>query len=259
MALSSEDYVKLAAHVLHVLPGSLRSAEIASAALEQSMLRELRRSGLDLDPGTDPIDLARRIGQAIKNHISRTSARQLIITGTKNGGWQLGNRAIKSLTGSDAYSKPHNSTYTGLCGEYAVMSELLHCEWNATKLPEDNGIDILAKKGDEIRTVQVKTSHPSGGDPERYDFQLHKRVESVHGGIRHYSILVMRRPIARRWINDYLILAGRDLQEFDHDGVITSTSDGRWLISMTIEGEAYMANGARDLRDRVNNFKRNFL
>lgn len=52
-----------------------------------------------------------------------------------------------------------NSTqFFGKAGEYAVMAELLFRDFNANNMTVDEGIDIIASKGNNFYFVQVKTT-----------------------------------------------------------------------------------------------------
>jgi len=52
----------------------------------------------------------------------------------------------------------HNTQFFGKAGEYAVMAELLFRDFNANNMTVDEGIDIIASKGNNFYFVQVKTT-----------------------------------------------------------------------------------------------------
>lgn len=52
----------------------------------------------------------------------------------------------------------HNTQFFGKAGEYAVMAELLFRGFNANNMTVDEGIDIIASKGNNFYFVQVKTT-----------------------------------------------------------------------------------------------------
>lgn len=53
---------------------------------------------------------------------------------------------------------PMYKDFMGRAGEYVVMSELMYRGYNATRMPIDNGIDIVAVKNNIYYYIQVKTT-----------------------------------------------------------------------------------------------------
>lgn len=52
-----------------------------------------------------------------------------------------------------------NTTYTGTAGEYLIMSELLFQGYNVNKMTVDEGVDVVASKGNRFYFIQVKTAY----------------------------------------------------------------------------------------------------
>jgi len=61
----------------------------------------------------------------------------------------------------------NSNLFIGKAGEYIVAGELLFRGFNATILPVDVGIDIMAEKKNKIFNIQVKTSNSRNS---RYNF-----------------------------------------------------------------------------------------
>lgn len=194
----------LTVSVLHAMGRKARSKEIAEYAVSSAFQLISSHGKFSEFGGLHPSELARLITLAVQKHCSTTAPKRTVVTGTKTGGWELGPAASKLLPQViDHLRLPPDTGFTGLVGEFAVMSELAGCGWNAAKLAHDDGVDILAVKGHDLRTLQVKTAHESGGC---YRFTLRSAAHRLHANLRHYYVLVLRTVDGHRFTNDYLIL-----------------------------------------------------
>ncbi len=54
--------------------------------------------------------------------------------------------------------EPISTQYVGKAGEHLVVSELLFKGYNASIMSVDEGLDIVATKGERLYNIQVKTS-----------------------------------------------------------------------------------------------------
>lgn len=67
-------------------------------------------------------------------------------------------RVTTELSEDTSEELTHNTQFFGKAGEYAVMTELLFRGFNANNMTVDEGIDIIASKGNNFYFVQVKTT-----------------------------------------------------------------------------------------------------
>lgn len=67
-------------------------------------------------------------------------------------------KPITQISDEDKEELTHNTQFFGKAGEYAVMAELLFRDFNANNMTVDEGIDIIASKGNNFYFVQVKTT-----------------------------------------------------------------------------------------------------
>lgn len=67
-------------------------------------------------------------------------------------------RPVLGVPDDDNEELTHNTQFFGKAGEYAVMAELLFRDFNANNMTVDEGIDIIASKGNNFYFVQVKTT-----------------------------------------------------------------------------------------------------
>jgi hypothetical protein len=253
--------LKIAVQVLFTSGAKkLTAAEIVAIALRPESLQQWRMMGLEFAADPDHFDLARSIGATLSRHVAGNSATRRMIDGTRRG-WTLGPKANTVLSAARAdFAPSESSQFIGLAGEYAVISELLASDWNATKLPFDDGVDVVATQRHEIRTLQVKTAHAVQINPERFQFQINREAHEKYANIRHYYVLVLRRRLPYRWLNDFMLLSTSDVESFNERGAFYGGDNGRWMVMVEIRGERYLMRGMDefDVTDRMNSFKTRF-
>ncbi len=239
----------------------MRSTAIAEAALSSEFRALLVRNGITaIREFEDPTLLGQRIGQVLQRYVARTSESRQQISGNTTRGWKLGPLAHRLLhTTLEELQVPDSTSRTGLVGEYAVMSELFACDWNVAKLPYDDGIDLLARKADEIRTVQVKTVHPTCTTPETFQVQIPTAAHTAHNSVRHYYVIVLRRNHGFRRINDFLILSPADFRRLQsRDDVRGGEDSTAWRFTIVIANGRYKV-GDSDLTENVNRWRSVFV
>jgi hypothetical protein len=259
MDLTLDQVLDIASHVLHTTDKTLRSRDIADYALHRQNQKAWNDRGIFLkDVSVE--DLARIIGSRLAQHVKALSLAQRVVTGTASRGWSLGRKASRHLSAAHVeFARPPSSQFTGQGGEYAVMSELLFCGWNVSKLAVDDGIDIFARKGSDVRTVQVKTSHGDARDATRFLFVLDRRAHDAHIRITHYYVLVMRSLRPAGWSTDFLILSAPDFQLYQRKGLIPATEKDSWSITIRLEDGRFLLADEEDVTARVNSFAQAFL
>jgi len=196
-----------------------------------------RGAHLESNLNADPIDLSARIAQMLGQHVRNVPTSRRVIDGNKHG-WSLGPKAPTVISTNGPEFAPSGSTqHTGLAGEFAVISELLFCRWNATKLPVDDGVDVVATQGHELRTVQVKTGYSN---------------------LHHYYAFVMRRMLPLRWFNDLLLMTSGDIESLDSRGALGGGPSGKWTLCIEVANGRYFTRSGIDLTEKVNSFKTQF-
>lgn len=102
---------------------------------------------------------------------------------------------------------PKTSTlYVGKAGEFAVLSELLFYEFNASIMSIDDGIDIVASKNSRYFHIQVKTTIESIKDQNKFMFNLEaNKFYSNNDSITFY-IFVLRTKNKYHYLNDYAVI-----------------------------------------------------
>ena len=122
-------------------------------------------------------DLSKKIGLAISNDIRKNKKTRFKNVKGKQGQNRKGMYQLKRQKKSDdikiaeavnksgrTYVKEidkERDRYTGKAGEFAVISELLFRQYNASLTSLDNGIDIIALKDGMTYYIQAKTDRKS--------------------------------------------------------------------------------------------------
>jgi hypothetical protein len=253
---TAEQLIQLAVLALLRHPDTMFPAgEIADLILSRDFRHEWARFGLSTWQA-DRDELARKLGQALSQHVRRTRKSDRAVERYPKNNWSYGNRAIQFLGGAHAdFPDQIDRTRRGLVGEFAVIAELLARGWNAGKLPVDDGVDIVATRKDELRTIQVKTGIASRQYPVEFKFTVDAAAQERYGGITHFYALVMRRYVVRRWVHDVIVLPSRDLVQW---GVRAGNAEApTWTVSVVMEGDSYcLGPDRRDVSDHVNDFGR---
>lgn len=255
MAMSYDQALELGVYVLNTLQHPAKTSEIASEAVSPRMRAYFAQHGTDVSSYLgDEIALAAVIGKSFAHHQAKASAAKQAVVKSR-GLWALGPgaQALLQATSQDL-QKPADSQYTGLVGEYAVISELLASDWNAAKFPHDDGVDVVATRGDQMRTVQVKTAHGTGRGHRTFTFQVKKLSHDRYDGVKHYYVLVMRRMLGSRLLNDFMILNTHDLNHLLIGGDITLGEGGNFRIAVQVDDAEYRI-GERDMTPKVNRFR----
>jgi len=258
MALTSDDAVTLGVHVLNTLQHPAKTGQIAAFALQPQFRAHCAQHALDLSGYDSEIELAAHIGRSFSRHCASTpQSRQAVQKAA--GVWSLGPGASAHLQSTNVeLQRPSDNQFTGLAGEYAVMSELLACSWNVAKFPHDDGVDIVATKDGSMRTVQVKTAHGTGRGHQTFSFSVSSRAHEQYSGVQHYYVLVLRRIVGPRWLNDCIILNVHDLNDLLVHGNVDRGDRDSFRIGVRLEGARFLI-GERDVSAKVNRFQTLFV
>jgi hypothetical protein len=257
MALTQEEAIALTVHVLHSLQGPAKPTEVAERAFEPDFRAHCVRHGFDLQGFEGPPELGHFIGRCVAQHLRNTSVSRQAVEKVGGNRLTLGPWAVQTLRLSNLdLMRPMDSQWTGLVGEFAVMSELAGCNWNVAKLAHDDGVDVLATKAGELRTVQVKTGHADLQG--KYKFSVNRRAHDDYNSLRHYYVLVMRRIQGDRYVNDFIILNTHDVNSLQVVGALEISEKQSWQIKVTWEAGKAMI-GDQDMSGRLNRFSTLFI
>lgn len=141
--------------------------------------------------------------------------------------------------------------FTGSAGEFAVISELLFRQFNASIISVDEGIDIIATKDKETYYIQAKTGYYRD---KKLQANINFNQFERHNTFRTYYIIVFRYKMYGRYQNEYFVINSRDLRKMLGEKKINnSKSNINLVIYMTEDG--FLLNNEYDLNDTLNNFE----
>jgi len=121
--------------------------------------------------------------------------------------------------------------YVGKAGEHFVQSELLFRGYNASIMPVDEGIDIIAIKEERQFDIQVKTSHEQN---KKHNIRVTVSSFSRNDSGRTFYAFVLRGNDTHTLIFPYHVL-----QRYIDQGDITVDSSNKYKIEIRIEGNKY--------------------
>ena len=138
--------------------------------------------------------------------------------------------------------------FTGKAGEYAVMSELLFWEFNASVMAVDDGIVLIASKNNEYFHIQVKTATEQDGG--RFTFTIEHKSFKEHDSAKMFYVFVLRRGLA----NEYIVIPSNYLRTLISGGRITPNPKLSVTIKVDPKGRSYMLNNSTDVSLYFGNF-----
>lgn len=131
------------------------------------------------------------------------------------------------------------STFLGKAGEYAVMSELLFWEYNASMMAVDDGVDIVASKGSKFFHIQVKTA--TCQDSGKYLFTISHAAYNRYPGYNVFYVFVLRQSLR----SEFIILPRTILEHFINKQVVTGSSS--YSITIISDPKKCVLNGKEDV------------
>ena len=142
------------------------------------------------------------------------------------------------------------SLYTGKAGEYAVLSELLFNEFNASLMSVDQGIDIVASKDTNFFHIQVKTANSriSG-----FYATINQKQFQRFNNANTYYIFVIRYHLSGSHRSSFIVLRSFDIERYLQTGTIKRTEN--LGLSFRISKTKIILNGKEDVSYNLNNFK----
>lgn len=138
--------------------------------------------------------------------------------------------------------------FTGKAGEYAVMSELLFWEFNASVMAVDDGIDLIASKNNEYFHIQVKTATEQDGG--RFTYTIEHKSFKEHDSAKMFYVFVLRRGLT----NEYIVIPSSYLRTLISSGRIPPNPKLSVTIKADPKGRSYILNGSTDVSLYFGNF-----
>jgi len=141
--------------------------------------------------------------------------------------------------------------YTGKAGEYAVLSELLFREYNASVMSVDQGIDIVASKNDKFYHIQVKTANYRNGV---FHTAINRTQFDRFNSINTFYIFVLRySQKTKKIVSDFIVMMALDIEKFIEKGIFNKSN----LLNFNIKigNKKIILNGKEDISFFFNRFK----
>jgi hypothetical protein len=138
--------------------------------------------------------------------------------------------------------------FIGRAGEYSVMGELLFWGYNVSMMAVDNGVDLVAEKGNAYFNVQVKTATETGEG--RFLFTIKRTAFLANDKSAMFYVLVIRKRVA----NEYLVIPSSFIRTLLDAGAIGSGPVLSMAVTADERGRRYVLNGGTDINIFVGNF-----
>jgi len=135
-----------------------------------------------------------------------------------------------------------NTLYIGKAGEHLVVSELLFRGYNASIMNVDEGLDIVATKGERLYNIQVKTANENKFN--NYVFDLRISSFEKHNRNNTFYIFVLRG-------NDthFLVLPYLEVQKnVDQKNILVVSKGRRYRVNIKIRnGNLHLGKRENDM------------
>jgi hypothetical protein len=134
--------------------------------------------------------------------------------------------------------------YSGKAGEFAVVSELLFREYNASVMSVDEGIDITASKNDKFFFIQVKSTNFDTG---KISISIKPNKFVNNSGSDIYYVIVFRYTYKGVNTNRYIVIQNKLMEHYIFSGEIAQNSNGGVTIKIKQKnGHLYLHNGNKE-------------
>lgn len=227
----------------------------------RAMAQELISRGAELNITED--DLMAKISNTLSTDIRKNKSKSIFQKiPNKKGGYKQGFYKLKPIRKSVVDTAIENivvgtkieipsisNLYTGKAGEYAVLSELLFNEFNASLMSVDQGIDIVASKDTNFFHIQVKTANGRSGG---FYASINKNQFVRFNNSNTYYIFVIRYYLNAAMKSDFIILRSFDIEKYVQTGVIKSAVN--LGLTFKISKTKILLNTKEDVSFNFNNF-----
>lgn len=208
-------------------------------------------------------DLMTKVSNVLSTNIKKYKSKSIFRRVPNNkGGYKQGfyrlkktrkplvDAAIEKIeAGTKIETRSISPAYTGKAGEYAVLSELLFSEFNASLMSVDQGIDIVASKDAHFFHIQVKTANNRSGV---FHSSVNKNQFNKFNASNTYYIFVLRYHLNAKIRSDFIVLRSFDIEKFVQTEVI---QNGAGLnFNFKIQKGKIILNGKENVSFNFNNF-----
>jgi len=142
-----------------------------------------------------------------------------------------------------------STQYIGKAGEHLVVSELLFRGFNASIMNVDEGLDIVATKGDRLFNIQVKTSRENKFNCYICDIRITSFEK--HNKNNTYYIFVLKGKETK-----FVILPYFEMQKnVDQKNILVINKNTRYRVNLKFrDGKLYLGNKENDASYFLNNW-----
>lgn len=202
-----------------------------------------------------PTDLPGKVSATLARDVKKRPTSKASFSKVKNktGGYKRGVYRLKKrpqIMPAPTLAPTVTTQYTGAAGENAVISELLFYGFNASNMPVDDGIDIVASKDNQYFHIQVKTANPKD---DVFAFSIKRSSFNTTASSSTFYIFVMRNADKARYFNDYLIMPSSQVRQFINASVIKDSPSLSLRVHKDNKGR-YILNGSQDVTISINDF-----
>lgn len=213
---------------------------------------EMLKKGLEKDISRER--LAAKVSLTLSSDVKKKRGSQFKRVKNKSGRNKKGYYKLKSVPKTDKKKilleieknikimPTAPALYTGKAGEYAVLTELLFHEFNASLMSVDQGIDIVASKNDKFFYIQVKTANYKNG---HFFASINSKQFERYNNKDTFYIFVLRFLFRGKPINGFLIFKSSDIERFKEMDVIKSGL--AFSLTITISDEKIILNGKENV------------
>lgn len=198
-------------------------------------------------------EFSRRLQAALASNLKLKTRKPSFarVEGKKKGQYKRGWYRVKiekTPTAAAQIAPPDtDKAFTGKAGEYAVMSELLFWEFNASVMAVDDGIDVIASKGNKYFHIQVKTAAEQVAG--RFTFTIKHSSFKQYDSTAMFYVFVLRRGLR----NEFIIIPSGLIRTLISSGRITQSQVLSVTIAVDAKGVKYTLNGT-DVSPYFGNF-----
>jgi len=135
-----------------------------------------------------------------------------------------------------------STQYVGKAGEHLVVSELLFRGYNASIMNVDEGLDIVATKGERLYNIQVKTANENKFN--NYVFDLRISSFEKHNRNNTFYIFVLKGSDTH-----FLVLPFLEVQKnIDEKNILVVSKGQRYRVNIKIRDDTlYLGKKENDM------------
>jgi hypothetical protein len=114
----------------------------------------------------------------------------------------------------------------------------------------DEGIDVVASKGNKYFHIQVKTANCNKHG--KFQFIIQSKSYKSNNASTIFYVFITRRFLAGAWRSDYIVFQSGDIAKLIATGVVAAGKQHSFLV--LYEGSKCLLNNGSDITYHLNNF-----